>query len=107
VPLALQLAVANDPDLDRLDQALVLLPLALVFGAVNALSEELRFRCVLLARLVPVTDAETAVWMTALLFGLAHWYGGNPSGPSGVALTSLFGLLLAKSMLETRGLFWA
>jgi membrane protease YdiL (CAAX protease family) len=81
--------------------------LALVFGAINALSEEVRFRCVLLARLVPVLGGEAAIWMTALAFGLAHWYGGNPSGPSGVAMTTAAGLIWAKSMLETRGLFWA
>ena len=107
VPLAVQLIFANDPDLDRLDKAVALLPLALVFGAINALSEEVRFRCVLLARLSPVLGAETSIWMTALAFGFAHWYGGNPSGPSGVAMTTAAGLIWAKSMLETRGLFWA
>jgi membrane protease YdiL (CAAX protease family) len=107
VPLAVQLVSANDPDFDRLGTAVALLPLALVFGAINALSEEIRFRCVLLARISPVLGAETAIWMTALSFGLAHWYGGNPSGPIGVALTAAFGLLLAKSMIETCGLFWA
>jgi membrane protease YdiL (CAAX protease family) len=107
VPLVVQLISANDPDFDRVGKAVALLPLALVFGAINALSEEVRFRCVLLARLVPVVGAETSLWMTSLLFGLAHWYGGNPSGPTGVAMTTVFGLVLAKSMLETRGLFWA
>jgi hypothetical protein len=108
VPLAVQLTFSIGPDFDRLDNALALLPLALVFGAINALSEELRFRCVLLARLVPVVGAETSLWMTALLFGLAHWApGNNPSGLSGVAMTTVAGLALAKSMLETRGLFWA
>lgn len=107
VPLAVQLTFTVRPDFDRLGNALALLPLAVVFGAVNALSEELRFRCVLLARLVPVVGAETSIWMTALLFGLPHWYSGNPSGPTGVAMTMVVGLVLAKSMLETRGLFWA
>jgi len=107
VPLAFHMILANDPDFDRLGKAVALLPLAVVFGAVNALSEEIRFRCVLLARLSPVLGAETAIWMTALFFGLAHWYSANPSGPTGVALTSVFGLVLAKSMFETRGLFWA
>jgi membrane protease YdiL (CAAX protease family) len=107
VPLAVYLISSNEPDVDRLDDALALLPVALVFGAVNALSEEVRFRCVLLARLVPVVGAESSLWMTALLFGLAHWYGANPSGPTGVVMTMLFGLVLAKSMIETSGLFWA
>lgn len=107
LPLAVQLTFTIRPDFDRLDNALALLPVAFAFGAINAVSEELRFRCVLLARLVPVLGAETSLWMTALLFGLPHWYSGNPSGPSGVAMTTLAGLVFAKSMLETRGLFWA
>ena len=44
-------------------------------------------------------------WMTATAFGLAHWFG-HPRGPSGVALTLVAGLFLAKAMLETRGLLW-
>lgn len=107
VPLAVQLVSENEPDFDRVGKAVAVLPLALVFGAINALSEEVRFRCVLLARLTPVLGAEAAIWMTALSFGLAHWYGGNPSGPTGVAMTTVFGLVLAKSMIETRGLLWA
>jgi membrane protease YdiL (CAAX protease family) len=107
-PLAVALTFGTRPDFARLDNALALLPLALAFAAINALSEELRFRCVLLARLVPVVGAETSLWMTALLFGVAHWApGNNPSGLGGVAMTTVAGLALAKSMLETRGLFWA
>jgi hypothetical protein len=104
VPLAVLLTFGSRPDFDQV----AVLPLALLFGAINAVSEELRFRCVLLARLVPVVGAETSLWMTALLFGVAHWSpGNNPSGLSGVAMTAAAGLVWAKSMLETRGLFWA
>ncbi|HSS97421.1 MAG TPA: CPBP family glutamic-type intramembrane protease, partial [Terriglobales bacterium] len=43
--------------------------------------------------------------LTALFFGLAHFYG-VPSGLLGVAATGFFGWLLARSMLETKGIFW-
>jgi membrane protease YdiL (CAAX protease family) len=72
---------------------------------VNAAQEEVRFRAVPLALSVPIVGGERGIWMTATAFGLAHWFG-HPHGPSGVALTLVAGLVLAKAMLETRGLVW-
>jgi hypothetical protein len=42
----------------------------------------------------------------AAYFGLLHYYG-VPYGVVGVLMAGLLGWLLGKSMLETRGLFWA
>jgi hypothetical protein len=39
-------------------------------------------------------------------FGIFHFYG-IPYGVIGVILAGFLGWLLGKSMLETRGLFWA
>jgi hypothetical protein len=44
--------------------------------------------------------------MVAAYFGILHFYG-VPYGYVGVFLAGFLGWLLAKSMLETRGLFWA
>ena len=44
--------------------------------------------------------------MVAAYFGILHFYG-VPYGVVGVLLAGFLGWLLAKSMLETRGLFWA
>jgi len=105
VPLCVQLALTTDANAHQLVRVGELLPLGIAFAALNAAQEEVRFRSVPLALAVPVVGGERGIWMTATAFGLGHWYG-HPSGPSGVALTLAAGLVLAKAMLETRGLFW-
>jgi hypothetical protein len=47
-----------------------------------------------------------ALLMTAVYFGLEHYYG-NPPALSGVLLATFLGYLLGKSMLETGGSRWA
>jgi len=44
--------------------------------------------------------------LMAAFFGIGHYYG-VPYGIIGVLMASFLGWLLGKSMLETRGLFWA
>jgi len=105
IPLCVQLALTTHTHVHSVVWVGELLPLGVAFAALNALQEEVRFRAVPLALAVPVVGGERAIWMTATAFGLAHWFG-HPRGPSGVALTMVAGLLLAKAMLETRGLFW-
>lgn len=83
------------------------LPVGLLFAAVNAAQEELRFRVVPLATLAPAVGDESAIWMTSVIFGLAHWSEATPSGPIGFIFHGLVGALLAKSILETRGVAWA
>jgi hypothetical protein len=100
-------AVAARSSPSGLASVLTWLPVGLVFAAVNAAQEELRFRVVPLAALVPAVGAESAMWMTAAVFGLAHWSQATPSGPSGLIYHGLIGAWLAKSILETRGVAWA
>lgn len=106
LPLAFQLTFTVRPDFSMLSRVVAALPLALVFAALNAASEEFRFRSVLLARLVPVLGSAHALWLTSVLFGLGHWFG-RPSGPTGVLMTLVVGFILGKSMLETGGFAWA
>ena len=47
-----------------------------------------------------------AALLTAVLFGLGHYYG-QPSGPIGVLMAGFAGWIWAKSMIETRGSAWA
>lgn len=82
------------------------LPLALLFGVVNASCEEFRFRCVLLARGIRSFGVTQAIATSSVLFGLAH-YGGHPSGFSGVAMAGFFAWILARSMVDTDGWGWA
>lgn len=44
--------------------------------------------------------------IVAVFFGMAHYLYGTPAGVVGFLMTAFLGWLLAKSMLETRGLFW-
>lgn len=95
--------VNNRPDPGRLPQALLALPLLVLAAAINAAGEEFWFRSALLGRLAPVLGSSHALWLTAVMFGLGHFYG-SPSGPIGVLLAGFLGWFLGKSVLETRGL---
>jgi membrane protease YdiL (CAAX protease family) len=106
VLVALYLTAAVKPQLGQLGRVIVLLPVIVVFAALNAFNEEFIFRSVPLARLAPAVGNEQALWITSLGFGLAHWFG-NPRGPLGVAMATVAGLFWGKSMLETGGFFWA
>jgi membrane protease YdiL (CAAX protease family) len=104
-PVIANVAGARHPDFRSTEQLLPLVPLILAGAAINTFSEEFLFRQVLLARLIPVLGVTQAVWLTALRFGVGHWFG-NPSGPTGVVLATVFGLVAARSMLDTRGSGW-
>lgn len=46
--------------------------------------------------------------LTAVFFGLAHYAGGVPLATTPtILMTGFLGWLMGKSMLETRGFFWA
>jgi membrane protease YdiL (CAAX protease family) len=86
--------------------ALPLLPMILLLAAMNAFSEEMSYRASLLAASEPVIGLRHALLLSALYFGIGHYYG-VPYGVAGVLMSTFFGFLLGKAMLETRGLFWA
>jgi membrane protease YdiL (CAAX protease family) len=114
LPIALLLSVGpvianvvstRHPDFGSTGRLLPLVPLILAGAAINTFSEEFLFRQVLLARLIPALGVTQAVWLTALRFGVGHWFG-NPSGLTGVLLATVFGWFAARSMLDTRGSGW-
>ena len=94
------------PNFWQLTQHWQLLPWAVATAALNAANEEFQFRCVPLAHLRNVLPLREGVWLTAIFFGLAHYFG-QPSGWLGVAMATIAGFIWAKSMLETRGVGWA
>lgn len=106
VPVVLYLIGILRPNFQMFQRAVTLMPLILIFAAINAFAEEFVFRSVLLARLVPAVGGEQALWMTSVRWGLGHWFG-MPPGPLGAVGATLLGLFLGKSMLETGGFFWA
>lgn len=106
--LLVVLALTNQPSATTLVRSLPLLPMAVLLAATNAVSEEVSYRASLLAPLHKVVGKRHALLLTAVFFGLAHIAGGVPAGmiPT-VLMTGFLGWLMGKSMLETRGFFWA
>jgi hypothetical protein len=94
------------PNFSVSDRIIRTLPWSIAVATLNAASEEFQFRSVLLAHLRGVfRPAETAL-LTAVFFGLGHYYG-QPSGPLGVLMAGFAGWIWARSMIETRGGVWA
>jgi membrane protease YdiL (CAAX protease family) len=106
VALPLFLYFTVHPDFTAGGRILRFLPWILLVAALNAANEEFQFRNVLLAHLRNVVAPAGAVWLTAVLFGLGHFYG-QPSGPIGVLMAGFAGWIWARSMIETRGFAWA
>ena len=102
VPTMLTIA----PSLETLRRALPLLPAAVLFAAVNAFTEEAYFRCSILSTLHEVIGKTHTLLITLVFFGLAHWLYGSPAGPVGFAMTGFLAWVMARSMLETKGMLW-
>lgn len=100
------LLAAGRPTLDLLVRALPFLAAVLVAAALNAFNEEVTYKASLLSVLEDPVGPGQALWMVSAYFGIGHYYG-VPYGLIGVAMAFFLGWLLSRSMLETRGLFWA
>lgn len=100
------LVLGGRPSLAALLGALPMLPAVLLFATLNAFNEELTYRASLLAGVEHVIGPRQALWLTAVFFGLGHYFG-VPYGVVGVVMASFLGWVMGKAMLETRGFFWA
>ncbi len=94
------------PTLRSLSSALPLLPWVPVFALVNSFGEEMLYRAPWLGALESPVGPAQALLITAVYFGIGHFYG-VPYGIAGVILAFIPGWLMGKSMLETRGFTWA
>lgn len=94
----------RQPDFADLHQIMGDVPGILAGAVLNAALEELIFRMLLLAVLVPAVGPAHAIALTGILFGLEHC---GTAGLLGIALSTYTGWLFAKSMLETAGCRWA
>ena len=83
-----------------------MLPSIVLYAGLNAFNEEMTYRAPMLATLEPVVGRSTALWQSASVFGIAHYFG-IPGGLLGAASSIFLGWILGKAMLETRGLFWS
>ena len=99
-------AFGKPPSLQSLISVLPLLPFVLVFAANNAYGEEMLYRAPWLAALELPAGPTQALLMTAVYFGIGHFYG-VPYGILGCIMAFIPGWLMGKAMLETRGFFWA
>jgi hypothetical protein len=100
------LVIAGRPPLDLVVRALPFLPAVLLAAALNSFNEEVTYKASFLSVLEGPVGPRQALYMVAAYFGLGHYYG-IPYGVVGVLLAGFLGWILAKSMQETRGLFWA
>jgi len=100
------LMLTRKPSSEMFFNALPLIPVALLIAAMNAFNEEFTLRASLLSTLAPIIGKQQALVITTVHFGLGHFYG-VPDGPLGVLLSAFLGWFLGKSLLETKGFFWA
>src|SRR5512139_1224591 len=100
------LILAGRPPLDLVIRALPFLPAILIAAALNAFYEEMTYKASFLSVLEDVVGKHQSLWLMAVYFGLGHFYG-VPYGVVGVIMAGFLGWFLGKSMLETRGLWWA
>jgi membrane protease YdiL (CAAX protease family) len=81
-----------------------LLPAIFLFALLNSFGEELAYRAAPLSQLWEVVGKRHAILMTALWFGLGHYYGGISFGAMGAIYITLTAVVFGKAMLETKGL---
>lgn len=89
-----------------LETLLSWVPLALALSASNAFIEEALTRFGVVVGLDGVVSPRTIALVSALIFGIPHVFG-VPGGPVGAVMAGVLGWILARSVLETRGVFWA
>lgn len=85
---------------------LSVLPFTILFALSNAFVEESITRLGVVVVLKGRLRDKTIPLVSALIFGTVHYWG-NPGGIAGVIVAGFLGWFLAKSILETRGIFWA
>jgi membrane protease YdiL (CAAX protease family) len=107
VGLLIFMIMAVQPTLDAVVRALPLFPVAVLLAALNAITEEMSYRAPLLATSHEVVGAGQALLMTSVFFGLAHFLHGSPNGIPGFLMVGFLAWVMGKSMLETKGVFWA
>ena len=78
----------------------------ILFSLTNSFGEEMIYRLGIVSPLKGLLAPTTIFFISAILFGLPH-FAGMPNGIIGATLAGILGFVLAKSMYETNGFFWA
>lgn len=87
-------------------RSLPFVPWIFLFSLANSFGEEVIFR---LGFIVPLAGQMDSAWiclLSALFFGAPHLRG-MPDGIAGALMAGFLGWLLARSVMETHGIFWA
>lgn len=84
----------------------LILPLALIFSLVNSFVEESITRLGVIVVFKDIIADKYIMLISGVLFGVLHYWG-TPGGVAGVIVAGFLGWFLAKSILETKGFFWA
>ncbi|MEW6027953.1 MAG: CPBP family intramembrane glutamic endopeptidase [Chloroflexota bacterium] len=82
------------------------LPFVLILAAMNAFTEEAITRLSVVTALDGQVSRPIIYVISALIFGIPHYFG-MPGGILGSLMAGFLGWLLAKSIAETEGMFWA
>ena len=80
--------------------------LSLPFSVVNAATEEAIFRLAPVTALSGVASMTTIALLSAVLFGLPHYFG-HPGKVAGVILAGFLGWIACLSLFQTEGWLWA
>ncbi len=88
------------------DNLPTILLLSGIFSLSNAFVEETIFRLGVITAFDNVLPNKQIALSSGAIFGLAHYFG-MPGGIVGVLVAGFLGWFLAKSILETKGMFWA
>ncbi|TFG19398.1 MAG: CPBP family intramembrane metalloprotease [Promethearchaeota archaeon] len=82
------------------------LPVAILIAAMNAFNEEFSLRAAPLSQLFDTLGKTQSLLITSIFFGIGHFYG-VPNGVVGILLSTFLGWFIGKSLIETKGFFWA
>jgi hypothetical protein len=78
----------------------------LVLAAMNAFTEEAITRLSVVTAFDGILQRQKIYILSAVIFGIPHFFG-VPGGIFGSLMAGFLGWLLAKSIAETEGVFWA
>lgn len=78
----------------------------LLFSVVNSFVEEMITRFAVVVSLKNIFSDKMISFISAAVFGILHFWG-TPGGFFGVIFAGFLGWFLSKSIIETRGIYWA
>lgn len=100
------LLLAGMPTYKQFVNTISLMPFVLIFALMNSFSENIIYRISFLTVLKDIVGQKQALYLTTFVFAMGHYYGA-PYGITGVLMAAFLGWFLGKSIIETKGIFWA